>query len=95
MTVVGSRYGNDNQYASEPGRGFTVVCNDCGLTLTNKDMTAHYCIYCELIPVITCHGCKQEAHIHDTVLCEREVNYVQRGTEPLGQLRDSKGGEQL
>ena len=92
MTVIGSRYGKDNQYVTEPGKGFTVICNDCGVMLTDEDFEATYCIYCELIAVIRCHGCKQEAQIHNNVVCSKEVNYVQGAEKPLGQLRDSGGG---
>jgi hypothetical protein len=92
MTVVGSRFGDNNQNKLEPGKGFTVICNDCGLFLSSKDFEASYCIACELIAVITCHGCKQETQLHTNIVCEREVNYVRSHEKPLGQLRDSEGG---
>lgn len=93
MTVVGSRYGKDNQYVTEPGKGFTVVCNDCGVILTPDAFDGTYCVFCELIAIIRCHGCDQESHIHNSLICEREVNYVSGHEKPLGQLRDSEGGQ--
>ena len=95
MTVVGSRYGSNNQYVVDPGKGFTVICNDCGLMQTENDFSAVYCVFCDLVAVIKCHGCNQESHIHNSVICERETNYVQENKDSLGQLRDSPGGEQL
>jgi hypothetical protein len=93
VTVVGSRYGKDNQYVTEPGKGFTVICNDCGLIMTDDSMGATYCVFCELVPTVRCPGCKQKVFLHDSLLCESEVNYVQGDERPLGQLRDSAGGK--
>lgn len=95
MPVVGSRFGNDNQYTTGNGKGFTVVCNDCGLFLSNKDLDGAFCVFCEQIAVFTCHGCKQESHIHNALHCTREVSYVQEHEEPLDPLRDSKGEQGL
>lgn len=92
MTVVGSRYGQDNQYATGKGKGYTVICNDCGIILTNKDLAGAFCIFCEYISVLTCSGCRQEVHNHDNLVCTMETNYVQGDEEAMGKLRDSKGG---
>ena len=88
MAVVGSVYGSDNFGADGPGKGFTVICNDCGIFLANKDMTGTFCIFCDSMAVFTCSACKQEAHIHDHVHCTREVNYVHKTEESLEQVRD-------
>ena len=89
MSVVGSRYGDTNLYATGKGKGFTVICNDCGITLSKKDTYASFCVFCEQIAVFQCPKCKQESHVHTSPICTREVNYVLEDEKPLGQLRDA------
>jgi hypothetical protein len=94
MPVVGSRFGNDNHYTTGKGKGFTVICNDCGIMLWNKDLRANFCIFCEEVAVITCPGCKQESHIHHSIHCEKEVSYyVQEDARSLEQVRDSESDQ--
>ncbi len=93
MTVVGSRFGNDNHYATGKGKGFTIICNDCGILLTSKDFTGAFCIFCEYVGVITCSGCKQEVHNHDNLVCTREINYVQGDEGAVGELRSPERGK--
>ncbi len=87
MAVVGSVYGDDNFGADGLGKGFTVVCNDCGIFLTNDCMDGDFCIFCDQVACFTCPACKQESHIHNSIHCTREGNYVRKTEEPLEQVR--------
>ena len=91
--IVGSRYGKSNQFATGLGKGFTVVCNDCGVTLDDNCFDATYCVFCEEVPVFKCPGCKQESHVHYHAVCDKEVSYVHEDAKSLEQLRDSKGAQ--
>jgi len=86
MPIIGSRYGKTNQYADGKGKGFTVICNDCGVTLDNKDVNASFCVVCESIATITCPSCNQQVFMHDTTICIREVNYVQGDERPVAHM---------
>jgi hypothetical protein len=92
MTVIGSRYGDNNLYQTGPGKGFTIICNDCGIVMTNECLDATYCVFCDLIPGISCPGCEQKVLLHNHTLCKSEVNYVQTHEESVEQVRSSEGG---
>lgn len=93
MPVVGSSYGDNNQYATGKGRGFTVICNDCGITLSNEDFEGGYCVFCEQIAKIKCPKCKQQSHIHIDSRCTMEVSHVQQDDRPLGKVHHERGTE--
>lgn len=93
MTVVGSRFGSNNQYATGKGKGFTVTCNDCGNTLSNDDFYTEYCVICEDIPVFQCKNCRQEGHLHTSPHCTREINHVLDSEDSVGTLCNEVGGQ--